>query len=227
MVSSPNQMDPKKFEAANLRILFVGNSHTRTSPSFLGILLKRSLPENHILIARSMGGFLADHQNHPNTLNLIDYGQWDFVILQAQKYSTSGKYTYPIEGAVTLVKRAQAQGAEVIMFPEWSRQEVPDEYKRIDRIHEQISSKTGAQVAPIGRTWEVIQKEFPELSLYHADGNHASPDGHFVNACVFFLLIKSHMSQDKASTSKKWNSIQWERPIEKQIFDIVRQSLNP
>ena len=220
VINSSVQLDRKEFESADLRILFVGNSHTRTSPEYLGQLLRQNTPKPKILIARSMGGFLVDHLKNNNTNALLDIGKWDFVILQAQKYSTSGKYIYPIDGAIELADRATTKGSTVVMFPEWSRRDHPDEFKRINSIHKEIAKKTGAVVAPIGKCWQAVAKKIPQLGLYHADGNHASPNGHFVNACVFYELIRS--SQEKINLEEIDSSNQFESQIAKIVWEQLR-----
>lgn len=47
--------------------------------------------------------------------------RWSFVILQAQKYSTSGQFSCSTAEAKEFVRLARAQGAVPIMFPEWPR----------------------------------------------------------------------------------------------------------
>ena len=44
---------------------------------------------------------------------------WSFVVLQAQKYSTSGQFFYPTDGAEALLRIARTQRAVPILFPEW------------------------------------------------------------------------------------------------------------
>lgn len=183
-----SDIDPKSFDSADLKILFVGNSHTRTSPEQLGQLFSILDPEKKVLIARAAGGFLAEHAESKHTLEMLHFGDWDYVILQAQKYSTSGKYEYPTEAAITLANDAKSRNSKVIMFPEWSRKGHPAEYLRINKIHDQIAAQTGAEVAPIGQAWTEVTKQSPNLNLFAHDGNHASEIGNYINACVFYMM---------------------------------------
>ncbi len=177
-------------EQADVSILFIGNSHSAPIPGILSELFKSQLPNQKVLIAAAPSwGFLAEHAERNSTVSLIKQGPWDYVVLQAQKYSTTGKYSYPYDGALKLSKIASAQGAKIIMYPEWSRREVPDEYKRINQIHNEIAKQTGAVVAPIGQAWERALKKNSKLKLYASDGNHASPLGSYLNACVFFSMV--------------------------------------
>lgn len=211
----PKDLDRKIFDSTDVKILFIGNSHTRKSPDLLAKLFKISQPQKSILIARSMGGFLSQHAKSQVTLDLIEFGKWDFIVLQAQKYSTTGKYTYPIDGALKLAKLGQNQGSKIILFPEWSRRGVPDEYLRINQIHAQIADQTGAQVAPIGQTWDAIAQQRTDLVLHHADGNHAADVGHFINACIFYSMMNDQPPQVDAS---RWK-------LESEIAALVREQL--
>lgn len=173
-----------------IRVLFIGNSHAAPMPKLLTGIFKRQQPDANTLIRSAASfGFLVDHAKTPGTLELIRSGEWDFVVLQAQKYSTTGKYTYPTDGAEQLCKIANDSGAKILMFPEWSRVDVPQEYHRIKAIHNSIAAKTGAQVAPIGEAWEAAALSTERNRLYAGDGNHASPAGSYLTACVFYSMI--------------------------------------
>lgn len=189
--------------AGEIRVLFIGNSHSSPIPKLLTGIFTRQRPGTKTLIRTAPSfGFLADHAKVQATLDLIRSGQWDIVVLQAQKYSTSGKYTYPTDGAMQLSKIATESGARVLMFPEWSRADVPDEYLRIKTLHHSIAEKTGAWVAPIGEAWEAAASLTDRKKLYAADGNHASPSGSFLIACVFYSLITNESPvRDKDSRS--------------------------
>lgn len=166
----------------------------------LNEIFQRQLPGKVGLAHRvSTYGFLADHVKRKSTRDLIQLGSWDFVVLQAQKYSSSGKYTYPTDAAIELARLAQAQGSKVIMYPEWARRDVPDEYARIKAIHNSIAEKTESQVAPIGEAWDRVQEAQPKLNLYAVDGNHASELGSYLNACVFFGMVTGKSPQRPAS----------------------------
>ena len=207
------------FDKADLRILFIGNSHIRTSPSQLGQLFRVLRPKKKLLIARRVGGFLIQHAEDKQTLELLQFGSWDYVVLQGQKYSSSGKYSYPLDGALKLTNLAEKLGAKVILFPEWSRRDHPSEYLRINRIHDQIAYQTKASVAPIGQTWVKVIDQLPKSMLYERDGNHATEIGHFINACIFFSMIENESPALLNGLSDRDNSSSLE--LENQIAKIA------
>lgn len=190
----------------SLSVLFIGNSHSAPIPLLLKQIFAHRRPELATNFRLAPGsGFLIDQMKQKSTTDAIRSGQWDYVVLQAQKYSTTGKYKYSTEGAIALAEMAKESGAKVLMYPEWSRRDVPDEYKRIRAIHDSIAEETGAVVAPIGEAWELAAKS-TKCDLYHADGNHASELGSYLNACVFYSMFVNDcavLSSDPASDREK------------------------
>ena len=81
---------------------------------------------------------------------LLEGGQWTHVILQAQKYSTSGLYTYSTAGAKSWIALAKARGITPVLYPEHPQAGDLSEGMRVFRLHQQIASEQAACVAPIG-----------------------------------------------------------------------------
>lgn len=176
-----------------IRVLMIGNSHTR-SHNLSGIVasLVANDEVDDELSARLIAlpnAFLADHLARPKTVQILRETKWDVVILQGQKYSTSGRYSYPTDAARELTRIARENEARVIMFPEWRRKGHKEEGKRVHRLHESIAAETGAEVAPIGLAWDAALEEWPELVLHSSDGNHCNPKGAYLNACVLYAVI--------------------------------------
>ena len=116
------QEPTKQEKPSELRVLFIGNSHSQPIPKILTDLFKRQMPGKKVRVQRVPDyGFLIEHANKKSTLTQLNGGNWDFVVLQAQKYSSSGRYSYPTAGAIHLSELATKQGAHVLMYPEWSR----------------------------------------------------------------------------------------------------------
>src|SRR5687768_7606032 len=126
---------------ADITLLFMGNSHTASHglPHTVGALVRAARPARnvHVEVAPDWG-FLEDHASNPRTLELLDHRRWSAVVLQAQKYSSSGLFDYPIDGAVQLAQKARLAGAVPILFPEWPRRGIP-ETQRIYDLHVSIA----------------------------------------------------------------------------------------
>ncbi len=108
---------------------------------------------------------------------------WSFVILQAQKYSTSGQFVYSTDEAKELVRISRVQHAVPIMFPEWPRKDI-DETQRIFDLHVSIAQSEPACVAPIPQAFDLALARDPTLTLHASDGNHSAPAGAFLAALV-------------------------------------------
>jgi hypothetical protein len=170
----------------DLKLLFMGNSHTASHdlPDTVAALVRAARPGRTVGVeVASDWGFLEDHASNPRTLELLDRRRWSFVVLQAQKYSSSGQFSYPIEPAIHLARRARTSGAVPIMFPEWPRRGI-DETQRIFDLHVSIARQEPACVAPIPQAFDLARARTSALVLHEADGNHSAPAGAFLAALV-------------------------------------------
>ena len=126
---------------------------------------------------------LEDRSHDAASLALIRSRRWTFVVLQAQDYSSSGLYSYPIDGAVALVGEARKAGALPILFPEWPRQGI-NETSRIYDLHLSIARVAPACVPPIPQAFDLAIARDAGLALWAGDGNHSAPAGAFLAALV-------------------------------------------
>ncbi len=171
---------------ADITLLFMGNSHTSNHdvPGMVAAMVRAARPARSVAETEAPDWmFLEDRVLHPATTELLETRRWSFVVLQAQKYSSSGLFDYPIDGAVQLARKARAAGAVPILFPEWSRRGIP-ETQRIYDLHVSIARREPACVAPIPQAWDLAAARHPTLVLHDADGNHSAPAGAFLAALV-------------------------------------------
>jgi hypothetical protein len=119
----------------------------------------------------------------------IKKGGWDVLVLQGQKISSSGKYSYSTEAAIELCRAASSSGTRVILFSEWGRLNVDGETERIEQVYASIADAGGASLSPVGQAWQRAQQQRPETNLHAADGNHSNATGAFLAACVLYETI--------------------------------------
>jgi hypothetical protein len=178
--------DPVTGGPADVAVLMIGNSHTDGAglPSRLRATLQAALPGRSVLVAVApRSAFLDEHLADSRTLSLLTARRWQAVVLQAQRYSSSGQYTYSTDAAEEFVRRTRALGAVPVLFPEWAREGV-DEVDRIWDLHAGIASREPACVAPIPQAWAHAHAAEPSLRLHAADGNHAAEAGAQLTALV-------------------------------------------
>jgi hypothetical protein len=180
---APSTVDPARDGV--LRLLFLGNSHTARHdvPGTVASLLRaadRAAEVEAVLGPGSM--HLQERAEHAPTLDLLESEPWDVVVLQAQDYSLSGRYTYPTGGAEELVRRVRALGAEPVLYAEWPRRGVP-ETSRILWAYGRVAT-SGACLPPVPEAFDLALTADPDLTLHAADGNHSSPAGAFLASAV-------------------------------------------
>ena len=183
----------------NYEILFLGNSHS-TKNDLTGLLAKliRKAPGKPSSRAYSEPhwNFLAERLDDSVSQRILESRNWTHVILQAQKYSTSGQYAYPTDAAEEWIGRVSDAGAIPVMFPEWPRLGNPTEGQIVHDLHRSIAVETPACVAPIGLAWVELQEREPALNLHNADGNHSNGNGALLTAYVLYQVITGQPAAD-------------------------------
>ena len=199
----------KKIESRNhelLRILFIGNSYTFNN-NLPDQVEKMFLDQNKTISIeiKSLtpgGARLQDHLNFPFTLDTIREGNWDIVILQGHSLEPLKNPIGFKDAALTLIKIAKDSGAEVYLFETWSRALGAPEYseewsgrnpdmmqKLISKEYIDVAISTDATVIPIGRIWQRLRIEIPEIGLYSTDSSHPTPCGSYLAACVIYKYL--------------------------------------
>lgn len=177
--------------SADISLLFMGNSHASVNglQGMVAEMVGAVRPNESVAAVEAPGWmFLEERINHAPSINLLRSHDWSFVILQAQKYSSSGQYEYSTAEAEAFIRLAREQHAVPILFPEWPRKGV-DETMRIYDLHVSIAQREPACVAPIGQAWDLSLSRHPELVLHADDGNHSNPAGAFLAALVLHATI--------------------------------------
>lgn len=136
----------------------------------------RQLERSVLVIVAPTSAFLDEHVHDARTLALLQARRWQAVVLQAQKYSSSGQYTYSTAEAEELVRRARSAGAVPVLFPEWARRGI-DEAGRIWALRAGIAGRQPACVAPIPQACESALAVDATLPLHAGDSNHSAPAG--------------------------------------------------
>ena len=220
----------KAKQAADLKVLFIGNSHTlfHGLPMRFADLVHSDGSNIKVFVDQCVGSsFLDAHSKSQQTLERVKEGGWDYVVLQAQKYSTTGKYRYPIDGALTLGKLAQEQGAKVLMFPEWGRRGNLEEAARIQKLHQKIAKELDCQVVPVGLAWDEVLKQGFGLELHASDGNHSSEIGAYLTACVFYAHIRQRDPQGLSSLNIDGLAKNSATLLQEAAWKVVNENRNP
>jgi hypothetical protein len=183
--------DATALQAADVTVLMMGNSHTTLAnlPAHLRALLAAGLPGKRVAVAVSPDWmFLEERAADTASLNLLRSRPWTAVVLQAQKYSSSGLFSYSTQGAEQLVQVTRLNKSLPVLFAEWPRLGVT-ETARIYDLHVSIATAQPACVPPVGQAWDLAAQRHPGLRLHSSDGNHADLPGAYLAALVLYAGI--------------------------------------
>lgn len=176
---------------APIRVLFIGNSHTYVNkvPEQLLALAKAAQPPKPLQVESvAIGGATLERQlTDGRAMGAIARGGWDDVVLQEQSAQAVLEPQRFETSATALVAAIRKVGAKPVLSMGWVRKDLTD-YTQNDWTNAvlKVASSSRASVAPVGQAWRLALEKNPGSPLYQADGNHASPQGSYLAACVFF-----------------------------------------
>ena len=186
-------------ESDNFNVLMLGNSHTTQNklPEIVEVLLQQDSGVGAAQVEASRRwSFLQERLHDGVSQELLQSQAWSHVILQAQKYSTSGRYSYPTDAAEEWIRQTRAQGAQPVLFPEWGQRGNAGEAQRVQALHESIANREAACVAPVGLAWDLVLQSNPEIRLHHRDGNHSNKNGAHLAAYVLYEAVSRRPARD-------------------------------
>jgi hypothetical protein len=155
------------------------------------------------------GYFLMQHAYYPPTLDKIKSKPWDFVILQEQSQAPAlandyvNKYVVPYATQLDKTIHLDNPRAKTVFFETWGYKngdsdncaKVPEvcDYagmqERLRQVYTVMAQNAEGETAPVGDTWRYVRKNHPEIELYQSDGKHPSPEGTYLDACVFYATL--------------------------------------
>jgi hypothetical protein len=200
---------------ADIALLFFGNSHTSANdvPGLVAAFVRAARPGRTVEAVEGMPGmFLDDRLKHGPSKDLLASRRWSAVVLQAQKYSTTGTVTYTTWEAAEWVRLTRANGAVPVLFPEWPRRDL-DETDEIFRLHLSIAGQAAACVAPVPQSWDIALAADPALTLHAPDGNHSAPAG----ALLAAMVIASTITGDSPAAMPTLASLPVEAPTQAKL----------
>ena len=194
---------PVSATAADINILFMGNSHTSINnvPGMVAAMVRAGKPGKTVATTEApIWLHLEERANHVSSLALLQGQRWNYVVLQAQNYSLSGETFYPTTGAEQLVRLSRQAGALPVLFPEWPRVGIA-ETQIIYNKYVAIAMKEPSCVPPIPQAFDLSRARFPLLTLHAADGNHSAPAGAFLASLMLYVTITGASPMDLPTLS--------------------------
>ena len=169
-----------------MRPLFIGNSHAfYNALPFQVREMVRSLEIPCEVQVLTMGGVsLAWHAKQRGTMATIRYGGWTHIVLQQKSHPFPGEERL-LADLETLRPHLEHSGAKILLYGIWPEEAKPENRTVIDNALVAASSRFGYPIVPVSSAWHLCEGGAPEIDLYDTDGEHASPAGSYLAACVF------------------------------------------
>jgi len=193
------------------RVLFLGNSYTffNDLPNLFA-QFSAAGGDTCEVNANTPGGYtLQGHSTNTQSLQLINQGSWDYVVLQEQSQIPSfpigqvSSQCFPYAEDLDEAILAANPCAGTVFFMTWGRKNgdagnCPNwppvcTYQGMDSLlalrYMQMTDDNEAIVSPVGAVWRFIRENFSGIELYSNDESHPSPAGSYAAACTFYSII--------------------------------------
>ena len=198
------------------RVLFIGNSYVGVNnlpQIFHEVAASGGRAPSEIKAVTPGGVTLYQHLNSPGTLKVIDEGNWDVVILQAQSMEAAmseqdrnWRLAF-LMGAAGLYDRIKSNSpqARIIFYQTWARHadywkdpkadrgignNPADMQARIRKWHQTAAAQRSEFViAPVGDAWELNYKSPNAVRLHAGDNSHPAFGGSYLAALVIYGTI--------------------------------------
>ncbi len=170
-----------------VRVLFIGNSmtHFHDLPGEVKRVVEETLPSLNVEVRMHApnGESLQGHRNSGKLEQLLQEGDWDWVVLQERGLSTvwildgvpfqdpPDGFFREMEAAVALVR---GHGAEPILYQTWGGTGSPEAFSYHDYAFMEVGRRLGVRVAPVGRVWAELAHD-RRMGMLDPDGLHPSP----------------------------------------------------
>lgn len=201
-----------------LKMLFLGNSYTyyHTYPLIFKEIAWREGHYTDCDIFISGGYTMAQHLANPQSVEYVDRGGYDYIMLQDQSVlpllngtADDAKMT---ENIAAMAERARKSSKDIKVMVEitWGRrfgnnnlgqyEKYAEKYPQFftdydtmqNRLIENITAEAtacGAAIHPLGVAWQIVMHERPDINLYHTDNHHQSYAGSYLSAAVAYLAV--------------------------------------
>jgi hypothetical protein len=185
------------------KVLFVGNSYTYYNEGVDYHLQKMLRADqssdsiNYVIQKIAVGSYtLEAHFGDPLTINKIGSEKWNTVVLQEQS-------TRPINNPDLFLLYAQKLEVEInkvkastVLYMTWAQKDSPSDINELASSYLSVGLQLNAKVVPVGRVWEYIIKNYPQINLYISDNKHPTLPGTYAIACAFYYSLFNKNPKD-------------------------------
>lgn len=195
--------------AQPLRVLFIGNSYTHYNnmPKLLQEMASSKSRDVDIQMDAKSNHTFEMHAKRPELYQSIKKHKWDYVVIQgfsrelAQDTSVIDSLSVPFFKQILDSVYANNKCTSVYLYQTWAYKQGFDhdslhihwDYQTMsDRIHygyNYLARKFNLSMVPVGKAWETIQTNYPEIELYQEDKQHPTYTGSYLIASCFYAAF--------------------------------------
>jgi hypothetical protein len=175
--------------AAELRVLFVGNSLTQANdlPGMVESLARaagrRPLAWRAVL---RPGASLEDHWIAGDARGAIAAERWDFVVLQQGPSALPESRALLLRDAQRFAREIRAAGGRPVLYMVWPASSRPGDFDGVSLSYRSAARDVDGLLAPAGDAWRIARSRDPRVELYGPDGFHPTPEGTYLAALVLY-----------------------------------------
>jgi len=193
------------------KVLFLGNSYTffNDLPTLFENF-SNAAGDSSTAGFNTPGGYtLQGHSTNQMSIDMINAGDWNYVVLQEQSQLPSfpinqvEAQTFPFASKLDTMINTANPCAETVFFMTWRRENGDASncatwppvctYEGMDSLlykrYMQMAEDNNAIVSPVGAVWRFIRTNMSNINLYDNDGSHPSAAGSYAAACAFYSVI--------------------------------------
>lgn len=199
--------------AQTTKVLFLGNSYTGWNEMpviFRGLATEAGdsvMVDGNIIGGYTLGYPGAGHLYNNASINMIERGYWDYVVLQEHSQMPTiphyrDNYTFPAADSLNMIIQQSNTCAQTVFFMTWGRkyggEQCINSYCSpdfVDFFHMQDSLESAymymtlsnqAMCSPVGISWSNSIANGDPIELFDTDESHPSLAGSYLAACTFY-----------------------------------------
>jgi hypothetical protein len=195
--------------AQPMRILFVGNSYTHYNnmPKLFEQMAESKGVKIEVLMDAKSSHTFEMHSKRPELYKNIKSKKWDYVVLQgfsrelAQEHAVIDSMSIPYIKQLLDSIYANNRCTNVLLYQtwgydgghrddslgiDWTFQEMSD---RVHDGYQYVGQQLNLSIVPVGRVWETVKENHPQIQLYQEDKQHPSLAGSYLVASCFYAAL--------------------------------------
>jgi len=195
--------------AQPMRVLFVGNSYTHYNnmPKLFEQMADSKGVRLEVLMDAKSSHTLEMHSKRPELYANIRSKKWDYVVLQGFSRELAQDKSIIDSNSIPYIKQlldsiyTNNRCTNVLLYQTWGYDggykddslNIDWTYQEMsDRVHQgylYVGEQLNLTIIPVGKVWETVKENYPQIQLYQPDKQHPSIAGSYLSAACFYAAL--------------------------------------